>query len=77
MSIGLDDVYRATSIHPPGSPTITYYLKGTWVSDEMFILYAIRDGASSQMKVVFQANGLEFNIYSGGGVETVPGILIP
>jgi hypothetical protein len=38
LNIGLDDVYRETIICPPGSPTITYYSKGTWVSDDTFIL---------------------------------------
>lgn len=77
QNIGLDDVYRANSVSQPGSPTITYYLKGTWVSDDTFIQYAMRDGAGTILKIVFQENGLELNIDSGGGVEKVAGTLKP
>lgn len=77
FDLGLDDVYRVTSIRTPGSPTITFYSKGTWVSDDTFILYAMRDGASVQMKIVFKEKGLELNIYPGSGVETVSGTLRP
>ncbi|MDD1748989.1 MAG: beta-lactamase family protein [Methanothrix sp.] len=75
LSIGLDDVYRATGINPPGSPVVTYYSKGTWVSDDTFILYAMRDGANVQIKIVFQENGLEFSNDSSGSLETVSGTL--
>jgi hypothetical protein len=75
LSIGLDDVYRETILRPPGSPTITYYSKGTWVSDDTFVLYGMRNGAAVQLKVVFQENGLALNIYTGGPVETVAGTL--
>jgi CubicO group peptidase (beta-lactamase class C family) len=77
LSIGLDDVYRETIIYPSGSPTITYYSKGTWVSDDTFILYGMRNGAGVQLKIVFKENGLELNIYTGGPVETVSGALHP
>jgi hypothetical protein len=77
LSLGLDDVYRGTIICPPGSPTITYYSKGTWVSDDTFILYGMRNGASVQLKIVFKGNGLELNIYTAGAVETVSGTLQP
>jgi CubicO group peptidase (beta-lactamase class C family) len=71
--IGLDGIYRANSTSQPGSPIITYYLKGAWVSEDTFILYAMRDGASVIQKIVFQENGLELNIYLGGRVEKVYG----
>ena len=77
LDIGLDDVYQETIIRPPGSPTITYDSKGTWVSDETFILYAMRNGAGVEMKIVFKEKGLELNIYTGGAVETVSGTLQP
>ena len=77
LDIGLDDVYQETVIRPPGSPTITYYSKGTWVSDDTFILYGMRNGASVQLKIVFKEKGLELNIYTGGAVETVSGSLQP
>ena len=77
LSLGLDDVYRETIIRPPGSPSITYYSKGTWVSDDTFLLYGMRNGAAVQLKIVFQENGLELNIYTGGPVETVSGTLQP
>jgi hypothetical protein len=75
LSLGLDDVYRETIIRSPGSPSITYYSKGTWVSDDTFILYGMRNGASVQLKIVFKEKGLELNIYNGGAVETVSGSL--
>jgi hypothetical protein len=75
LSLGLDDVYRETIIYPPGSPAITYHSKGTWVSDDTFIVYAMRNGAGIQLKIVFKENGLELNIYTGGPVETVSGTL--
>ena len=75
LSLGLDDVYRETIICPPGSPKITYYSKGTWVSEDTFILYGNRNGAGVQLKIVFKENGLELNIYAGGPVETVSGTL--
>ncbi len=77
LNIGLDDVYQETIIRPPGSPTITYHSKGTWVSDDTFILYGMRNGASVQMKIVFEEKGLELNIYTGGPVETISGTLQP
>jgi CubicO group peptidase (beta-lactamase class C family) len=77
LSVGLDDVYRETIICPPGSPTITYYSKGTWVSDDTFIMYGMRNGAGVQLKIVFKENGLELNIYTGGPVETVSGTSQP
>jgi CubicO group peptidase (beta-lactamase class C family) len=77
LSVGLDDVYRETIICPPGSPTVTYYSKGTWVSDDTFIVYGMRNGAGIQLKIVFKENGLELNIYTGGPVETVSGTLQP
>jgi len=77
QNIGLDDVYRANSTSQPDSPAITYYLKGTWVSEDTFILYAMRDGASVVQKIVFQDNGVELNIYLGGRVEKVYGTVKP
>jgi hypothetical protein len=62
QNIGLDDVYRANCTSLPDSPTITYYLKGTWVSEDTFLLYAMRVGASVVQKIVFQDNGVELNI---------------
>jgi hypothetical protein len=75
LSVGLDDVYHETIIYPPGSPTITYYSKGTWVSDDTFIIYGMRNGAGVQLKIVFRETELELNIYTGGPVETVSGTL--
>jgi CubicO group peptidase (beta-lactamase class C family) len=77
QEIGLDDVYRANSASLPDSPAITYYLKGTWISDDTFLLYAMRDGSSVVQKIVFQENGLELNIYLGGNVEKVYGTVKP
>jgi hypothetical protein len=77
QNIGLDDVYRANCTSLPDSPTITYYLKGTWVSEDTFLLYAMRDGASVVQKIVFQDNGVELNIYLGGRVEKVYGAVKP
>lgn len=77
LSLGLDDVYQETIVCPPSSPPITYYSKGTWVSDDTFILYGMRNGAGVQLKIVFKENGLELNIYTGGPAETVAGTLQP
>ncbi len=76
-SVGLDDVYRANSFSQPGSATITYYLKGTWISDDTFLFYAMRDGSGVVQKMVFQENGLELNIYLGASVEKVYGTVKP
>jgi hypothetical protein len=77
LDLGLDDVYRETIVCPPGSPAITYHSKGTWVSEDTFVLYGMRNGAGIQMKIIFKENGLELNLYSGGPVETVSGTLQP
>jgi hypothetical protein len=77
LNIGLDDVYQETIIRPPGLPTVTYYSKGAWVSDDTFILYGMRNGAGVQLKIVFKDKGLQLNLYTGGAVETVTGILQP
>jgi hypothetical protein len=75
LSIGLDGLSRLTRVNQPGGKITSYYLKGSWVNSDTFLLSAIWDGAVAQMSVTFNGNSLLLDIFGCSEIEHIYGTL--
>jgi hypothetical protein len=74
MEIGLDGNYRTTRVQVPGIPVDYYAQKGGWISDDTFIMYAMKNGATVDLHATFKEKRLELEIFTNG-TEFVTGTL--
>jgi CubicO group peptidase (beta-lactamase class C family) len=74
LPVGLDDVYRFTTLSQSGA---VLGLKGSWSSQDTFILYLYQDyGSTTEVRLTFKEKGLEALVHIPLGVdETVSGML--